>query len=154
MHPMVSNSLSGTCDKLDAARFQKLNQPCRHERQVDNGQIGIKRTEARHEMEDIGPALVVGHVEGEYVHVGTGEFSKLANALLIGAVADASKQSVAVDPHEIAALKLAGRGDFADDRNAQGLEIGAIDLGFEAARGLPMWGRTRPRGVITRASWV
>ena len=36
----------GHLNKGDAARFQKLHQPCCHERQIDNGQIRIKRTEA------------------------------------------------------------------------------------------------------------
>jgi len=86
------------------------------------------------------------HVEPQDLDVLARKLAELADALEIGAVADAGQQRVAVDPDEIAALDLAVASDFAS----------AAPFTADSLRrcGLPIRGFTRPRGVTISASWV
>ena len=123
-------------DETDAAGFEQFDKAHRHERQVDDREVMVERAQHRHEMEDVAPALVVGHVEPQDFHVTACKFLQLHHAFHIGAVADTGDQRVAVEPDEVAPFQLAVAVDLAGDGEAQALEMAAVHLRLLAALGL------------------
>ena len=116
--------------EVDAARFEELDLPRRHQRRVDHRKIMVERRKAGHQVENIRAPLVVRHVEPQYLDVGTGEFAELAQALEVRAVAHPGKQRKAVDPDKVATFHLAVASDFASDREAALFQCRAVDGRF------------------------
>ena len=119
-------------DEPDAALLEEFDLAYRHERRIDHGEVMVERAQARHQMKDVRPSLVMGHVEPQDFNVVASKLTQLMQALEIGAVAYTGQQCVAINPDEIATLQHSVAGDLAGNWETKVFQGRTIDRRFRA----------------------
>jgi selenide, water dikinase len=123
-------------DELEGALAKEFDEPHRQERQVDDCEVRVERREERHEMEDLGAAVVVREVDADHLDLGQ-ELGERPDARVVRAVAASHEERPLVEPDRIAALRERWRSEPACDGNAGLDEVGRHGVGLAAPPFLP-----------------
>ncbi len=103
-------------DQLDAALRQQLDEPRRHQGQMDGRQIAVQRGDQGHQMENLSSAVMVGKVERHHLDAGQ-RVGESSGAGFVGAVPEPDQERPLVEPERVTALGGRRSLEPGDDRD-------------------------------------